>query len=276
MLDRICEDVRTALDKDPAARSRREVLTSYPGLHAVWFHRIAHALWNRGLTWPARLVSHLSRFLTGVEIHPAATVGRRCFIDHGSGVVIGETAEIGDDVHMHHGCTLGGNSPRPEKRHPTLEDGVTLGADATLVGDITIGEGATVGAGAVVVDDVPPETTVTGVPAEPVEPGTTTADSVAGDDPDADPAERPAPTDRGDDGEPRRLGGDAERDAQKRAALAGSGAVALLDESCEDRSGTPDPEELLDAIDAALADAEDRERRLRELREDVERLQRDR
>jgi|GEM_PF-1127484 len=275
MLERIREDVRTALEKDPAAKSRREVVTSYPGLHAVWFHRIAHALWNGGLPWLARLVSHASRFLTGVEIHPAATVGRRCFIDHGSGVVIGETAEIGDDVHMHHGCTLGGNSPRPEKRHPTLEDGVTLGADATLVGDITIGEGATVGAGAVVVDDVSPETTVTGVPAEPVEPGTTTADSVAGDDPDADPAAQPTPTDHGDD-DPRRLGGDAERDAQKRAALAGSGAVALLDESCEDRSGTPDPEELLDAIDAALADAEDRERRLRELREDVERLRRDR
>ncbi|MFC6730921.1 serine O-acetyltransferase EpsC, partial [Natronoarchaeum mannanilyticum] len=146
MLERIREDVRTALEKDPAAKSRREVLTSYPGLHAVWVHRIAHALWNGGLPWLARLVSHVSRFLTGVEIHPAATVGRRCFIDHGSGVVIGETAEIGDDVHMHHGCTLGGNSPRPEKRHPTLEDGVTLGADATLDGDITIGEGATVGA----------------------------------------------------------------------------------------------------------------------------------
>jgi len=283
MLERIREDVRTALEKDPAAKSRREVVTSYPGLHAVWFHRIAHALWNGGLPWLARLVSHFSRFLTGVEIHPAATVGRRCFIDHGSGVVIGETAEIGDDVHMHHGCTLGGNSPRPEKRHPTLEDGVTLGADATLVGDITIGEGATVGAGAVVVDDVPPETTVTGVPAEPVAAGTTTADSVAGDDSDADQAARPAPTDPSDDadsprraGDSPRLGTDAERDAPKRAAFEGSGAVALLDESCEDRPGAPNPEELLDAIDAALADAEDRERRLRELREDVERLRRDR
>jgi len=279
MLDRIREDVRTALEKDPAARSRREVLTCYPGLHAVWFHRLAHALWNRGFVWIARLVSHLSRFLTGVEIHPAATVGRRCFIDHGAGVVIGETAEIGDDVHMHHGCTLGGNSPRPEKRHPTLKDGVTLGADATLVGDITIGEGATVGAGAVVVEDVPPETTVTGVPAEPVEAGTTTADSVAGDGSDADPAERPAPTESRESADSPPLGGDADARSGpdgERGVETGRGTVALLDESCEDAADDPDPDELLDAIDAALADAEDRERRLRELREDVERLERGR
>ncbi|SNZ05815.1 serine O-acetyltransferase [Natronoarchaeum philippinense] len=270
MLDRVREDVRTALENDPAARSRREVLTSYPGLHAVWLHRVAHALWNRGLTWPARLLSHLSRFLTGVEIHPAATIGRRCFIDHGAGVVIGETAEVGDDVHMHHGCTLGGNSPRPEKRHPTLEDGVTLGADATLVGDITIGEGATVGAGAVVVDDVPPETTVMGVPAEPVETGAATADSIADADSDAeadppDDADRSADIEQPDDAEP-----EAARAATAACGDAGrGGTVALLEERDAEE---PDPDELLDAIDAALADAEARQRELRELREDVERL----
>ncbi len=162
---RLREDVRTARAKDPAAGSTAEVLT-YPGLHAVWLHRLEHRLWTAGFEVTARLSSQLTRFLTGVEIHPAADVGRRVFVDHGMGVVVGETAEIGDDVLMYHGVTLGGGSMRREKRHPTVEDGVALGANATLVGAITVGEGATVGAGAVVVDDVPPDVTVAGNPAE--------------------------------------------------------------------------------------------------------------
>lgn len=165
MFDRIREDVRTARAKDPAAVSSFEVLLTYPGLHAIWLYRVAHTLHDRGFGLTARLLSHLTRWLTGVEIHPAATVGRRFFIDHGMGTVIGETAEIGDDVLMYHGVTLGGNSMRREKRHPTLEDGVTIGANATLIGDVTIGEGATVGAGAVVVEDVPADATVVGNPA---------------------------------------------------------------------------------------------------------------
>ncbi|NHN48640.1 serine O-acetyltransferase [Halostella sp. JP-L12] len=168
MLEGPQEDVRAALERDPAAKSRLEVALCYAGLHAVWFHRIAHALWNRGFRLTARVLSQFSRFLTGVEIHPAAEIGRRLFIDHGAGVVIGETAEVGDDVHMHHGCTLGGNDPRPVKRHPTVEDGVVMGANATLVGDIIVGEDAAIGAGAVVVDDVAPGETMVGVPASPV------------------------------------------------------------------------------------------------------------
>ena len=160
--------MRAALERDPAAKSKLEVALCYAGLHAVWFHRIAHALWSHGFRLTARVVSQFSRFLTGIEIHPAAEIGRRLFIDHGAGVVIGETAEIGDDVHMHHGCTLGGNDPRPVKRHPTVENEVVVGANATLVGDITVGEGAAIGAGAVVVDDVAPGETMVGVPASPV------------------------------------------------------------------------------------------------------------
>jgi serine O-acetyltransferase len=158
------EDVRTARSNDPAARSTAGVLT-YPGLHAVWLHRLEHALWRRGHTLFARVLSHSTRFLTGVEIHPAATLGRRVFIDHGMGTVIGETARVGDDVHLFHGVTLGGDDPEPIKRHPTVEDGVTLGANSTLIGDITVGETATVGAGAVVTEDVPAGVTVAGNPA---------------------------------------------------------------------------------------------------------------
>lgn len=180
MFETVREDVRAALERDPAAKSALEVALCYPGLHAVWIHRIAHALWNRGFRLTARLLSQFARFLTGVEIHPAATIGRRLFIDHGAGVVIGETATVGDDVHMHHGCTLGGNDPRPVKRHPTVDDGVVLGANATLVGAITVGEEAAVGAGAVVVDDVEPGRTVTGVPAEPVGDERDVADDEAG------------------------------------------------------------------------------------------------
>ena len=168
MLEGPREDVRAALERDPAAKSKLEVALCYAGLHAVWFHRIAHALWNRGFRLTARLLSQSSRFLTGIEIHPAAEIGRRLFIDHGAGVVVGETAEVGDDVHMHHGCTLGGNDPQPVKRHPTVEDEVVMGANATLVGDITVGKGAAIGAGAVVVDDVDPGETMVGVPASPV------------------------------------------------------------------------------------------------------------
>ena len=165
MFDRIREDVRTARAKDPAAGSPVEVLLTYPGLHAIWLYRLAHTLHEYGFGLTARLLSHLTRWLTGVEIHPAATIGDRFFVDHGMGTVIGETSVIGDDVLMYHGVTLGGNSMRREKRHPTLEDGVTVGANATLIGDVTIGENATVGAGAVVVEDVPAGATVVGNPA---------------------------------------------------------------------------------------------------------------
>ncbi|MFB6083330.1 MAG: serine O-acetyltransferase [Halorientalis sp.] len=162
----VVEDVRTALAKDPAAKSALEVALLYPGLHAVWCYRIAHYLWTGDHRLVARALSEVARFCTGVEIHPAATIGRRLFIDHGQGVVIGETAEIGDDVLMYHGVTLGGNSMRREKRHPTVEDCATVGANATLLGDIAIGEGATVGAGSVVTESVPPGATARGVPAE--------------------------------------------------------------------------------------------------------------
>lgn len=165
---RVKEDVRTFHARDPAARSLLEVVVCYPGLHALWLHHVAHWLWAAGHLLAGRLVSHVSRFLTGVEIHPAAEIGRRVVIDHGTGVVIGETAVVGDDVLMYHGVTLGGNDPRPVARHPTVKDGVTLGANATLLGNIVVGEEASVGAGAVVVDPVPPGTAVTGNPARPV------------------------------------------------------------------------------------------------------------
>jgi serine O-acetyltransferase len=165
MFDRIREDVRTARAKDPAAVSLIEVLLTYPGLHAIWLYRLAHTIHEYGFGLTARLLSHLTRLLTGVEIHPGATIGDRFFIDHGMGTVIGETSEIGDDVLMYHSVTLGGKSMRREKRHPTLEDGVTVGANATLIGDVTVGENATVGAAAVVVDDVPAGATVVGNPA---------------------------------------------------------------------------------------------------------------
>ena len=171
VLGAITEDIRTARTKDPAARSAVAVALLYSGLHAVWGHRIAHALWTRGFRFSARFLSQVVRFLTGVEIHPAADIGRRLFIDHGAGVVIGETAEVGDDVLLYHGVTLGGDSMRREKRHPTLGDGVTVGANATLLGDISVGEAASVGAGSVVVEDVSPGVTVAGVPADPVDDG---------------------------------------------------------------------------------------------------------
>jgi serine O-acetyltransferase len=158
------EDVATAIARDPAARSRAEVILGYPGLHALWVHRVSHALWLQGHYLIARLISQFSRAITGVEIHPGARIGRRFFVDHGMGVVIGETAEIGDDVMLYQGVTLGGRSLDKVKRHPTLEDGVVVGAGARVLGAITIGRGAQVGANAVVVRDVPAHAVVVGVP----------------------------------------------------------------------------------------------------------------
>ena len=166
MLDGFREDVAAMQERDPAATDPLAVALTYPGLHAIWGHRLAHWLWNRGNGLLAGLVAHLVRSLTGVEIHPGADLGRRVTIDHGMGVVVGETAIIGDDVHLYHGVTLGGDVNARVKRHPTVEAGVTLGANATLLGDIAIGEGASVGAGSVVLDDVPAGASVAGVPAE--------------------------------------------------------------------------------------------------------------
>lgn len=162
--ERLREDVQTIYDKDPAARSLFEVLTCYPGLHANWLHRIAHRLWKHNRFLLARLVSHFNRFVTGIEIHPGAQIGRRFFIDHGSGVVIGETAEVGDDVLMYQGAVLGGTSSEHAKRHPSVGNGVVIGANSVILGPITIGDGAKVGSGSVVVQLVPAGATVVGVP----------------------------------------------------------------------------------------------------------------
>jgi serine O-acetyltransferase len=158
------EDVACVFERDPAARSRLEVLTTYPGVHAILWHRVAHRLWKRGWHYTARLLAFLARTWSNVDIHPGATIGRRFFIDHGSGVVIGETAEIGDDVTLYHGVTLGGTSWNKGKRHPTLGDGVMVGAGAKILGPITVGSGGRVGANSVVVKDVPPGRTVVGIP----------------------------------------------------------------------------------------------------------------
>ncbi len=165
MFARLREDIHSVFDRDPAARSVLEVLTCYPGIHAITLHRLAHWLWGHRLRWLARFVAHISRFLTGIEIHPGATIGRRFFIDHGMGVVIGETAVIGDDVTLYHGVTLGGTSWNKGKRHPTLENGVVIGAGAKVLGPITMGAGAKVGSNAVVVRDVPGGATAVGNPA---------------------------------------------------------------------------------------------------------------
>ena len=165
MFSRIREDLASVFDRDPAARSSWEVLTCYPGFHALLVHRFAHWLWGARLRWLARFVSHLARWLTGIEIHPGATIGRRVFIDHGMGVVIGETAEIGDDSTLYHGVTLGGTSWNKGKRHPTLGRGVVVGAGAKILGPIVVGDGAKVGSNAVVVKDVPPGATAVGIPA---------------------------------------------------------------------------------------------------------------
>ena len=164
MFETVRRDIHAALERDPAARSRWEVLLCYPGVHALWFHRLAHRVWRRGWLVPARLVSHLGRFFTGIEIHPGARIGRGLFIDHGMGVVIGETSEIEDNVTLYQGVTLGGTSLRREKRHPTLGRNVVVGAGAAILGAITIGDGSRIGGGSVVVNDVPPNSVVVGIP----------------------------------------------------------------------------------------------------------------
>lgn len=164
MFDTIRRDVRAVLDRDPAARSALEVVLCYPGVHVLVLYRLAHRLWNRGWTTTARLLMHIGRFLTGIEIHPAAKLGPGLFIDHGMGVVIGETAEVGENVTLLQGVTLGGTSLKREKRHPTLGSNVVVGAGAKIIGGFTIGDGSRIGAGSVVVREVPPNSVVVGVP----------------------------------------------------------------------------------------------------------------
>ena len=161
---RIKEDIETVFERDPAARSVLEVILCYPGLHAVWLHRIAHWFWNHRLKLLARIISHFSRWLTGIEIHPGAKIGRRFFIDHGMGVVIGETAEIGDDVTIYHQVTLGGTSTKKGKRHPTIGNNVVIGAGAKILGPVKVGDNCKIGANSVVIKNVPPNSTVVGIP----------------------------------------------------------------------------------------------------------------
>jgi len=164
MLKRIREDIETVFERDPAARSILEVLLCYPGLHAIWLHRIAHWFWTHNLKLLARVISHFSRWLTGIEIHPGAKIGRRFFIDHGMGVVIGETTEIGNDVTLYHQVTLGGTSTKKGKRHPTIGNNVVIGAGAKVLGPVKVGDNCKIGANSVVVKDVPPNSTVVGIP----------------------------------------------------------------------------------------------------------------
>ena len=166
MFERMREDIQSVFHRDPAARNAFEVLTCYPGMHAIWIHRLSGALWGMGWKWLARLVSNFGRWLTGIEIHPGAKIGRRVCIDHGNGIVIGETTEVGDDVMIYQGVTLGGTGKDLGKRHPTIENGVMIGSGAKVLGPITIGRNAKVAAGAVVVKDVEPNCTVVGVPGE--------------------------------------------------------------------------------------------------------------
>ena len=165
LLSLIREDVSNVMDHDPAAKSRLEVYLCYAGLHALWFHRVNHWLWNHGLSLLGRWLSQVARLLTGIEIHPGARIGRRLFIDHGMGVVIGETAIVGDDVTLYQGVTLGGTGKEHGKRHPTLEDNVVVGGGAKILGNITIGKNCRIGAGSVVLRNVPADSTVVGVPA---------------------------------------------------------------------------------------------------------------
>ena len=170
MFDRLRGDITCILDRDPAARTRWEVLTCYPGLHAIWIHRLAHWFWLNNLRWLGRFTSHLGRWLTGIEIHPGATIGTCVFIDHGMGVVIGETAEVGDGCTIYQGVTLGGTTLyRGQKRHPTLGAGVVVGAGAKILGGFTVGEGARIGSNSVVVKEVPAGGTVVGIPGRLVE-----------------------------------------------------------------------------------------------------------
>ena len=166
MFHSIRDQIISMKKRDPAARSFLEIILCYPGLHALFFHRVAHVLWNYKLYLIARFVSHISRFLTAIEIHPAAKIGKRFFIDHGVGVVIGETAEIGDDVFIYHQVTLGATTSKKIKRHPTIGDGVIIGAGAKLLGPINVGKEAKIGANSVVVNDVPPRATMVGIPAK--------------------------------------------------------------------------------------------------------------
>jgi len=164
MFKGIREDIQTVFDKDPAARNILEVLCCYPGIHALWSHRVAHFLWQHKLRLLGRIISHISRFFTGIEIHPGATIGRRFFIDHGAGVVIGQTTEIGDDVLLYQGVVLGGTTLEKKKRHPTLGNNVEMGCGAIALGAINIGDGARIGSGSVVIKSVPPGVTVVGIP----------------------------------------------------------------------------------------------------------------
>lgn len=166
MLNSLFDQVDSIIIRDPAARNRLEVITCYPGLHAVWIHRLSHGLWNLGLKWIARLLSMLARFITGIEIHPGAKIGRRVFLDHGLGIVIGETTEIGDDCTIYQGVTLGGTSLyKGVKRHPTLGKGVVISAGAKVLGGFTVGDGARVGSNAVVLKEIPAGATAVGIPA---------------------------------------------------------------------------------------------------------------
>lgn len=164
MFARLREDIHAVFDRDPAARSSLEVFFCYPGLHALWFHRVAHWLWIREFFFLGRFLSHIGRFLTGIEIHPGARIGKKFFIDHGMGVVIGETAEIGDNVTLYHGVTLGGVSWEKTKRHPTIEDNVVIGSGAKILGPFVVGADSKVGSNSVVVKEVPPNSTVVGIP----------------------------------------------------------------------------------------------------------------
>jgi len=169
ILSRMREDIQAVFESDPAARSTLEIILTYPGIHAIWSHRVAHWMWNHHLKLPARVVSELSRFLNGIEIHPGVTIGRRLFIDHGMGVVMGETTEIGDDVLIYQGVTLGGTSHKKEKRHPTIEDQVMISSGASVIGPVRIGRGSRIGAGAVVVSSAPPYSTIVGIPGKIIE-----------------------------------------------------------------------------------------------------------
>jgi serine O-acetyltransferase len=192
---RLREDLQTVFERDPAARSTWEVMLAYPGFHALLVHRVSRWLWHRGLRTPGRFVSHLGRFLTGIEIHPGATIGRRFFIDHGMAVVIGETAEIGDDVTIYQGVTLGGTSTHRGKRHPTIEDYVTIFTGAKVLGPITVGRHSRIGAGSVLVTSVPSHSTVVGIPGKVVKTGgkhTETGKAVI----DLDSADLPDPVSR--------------------------------------------------------------------------------
>jgi len=170
MLEGLKEDIQAVVERDPAARSKLEVLLCYPSVHAIMLHRLAHALWRRGWLVTARFVSQFARWMTGIEIHPAAQIGRRLLIDHGMGVVIGETAVVGDDVTLYQGVTLGGVSLDPGKRHPTVEDDVVIGAGAAVLGPFTVGRGARIGSNAVVLREVPPGATMVGIPARAIGP----------------------------------------------------------------------------------------------------------